>query len=227
MALGSTNSNMVYGPLYILKPVSKDANKQDVPAHFKVQKKTGNVYEEQPSVTQVSGNIVRVDVKSREFKDVVTKSVNLVLRDGDETYIVELRSNIAGRSLFNALLSLENTENVSISFYNNKKNNYPQFSLRQNDQLVDWKYKISEVPEPIKVVFRGVTQSDFTPTEEFFFEKLIEWSGKYCGKKVSAEEDVPVVESTVAQPPKAKPSRKVVAAAIEATEEDSDDEIPF
>ncbi len=223
MALGKTNSNMVYGPLYILKPVSKDAEKKDVPAHFKVQKKTDGSYEEQPSVTNVSGDIVRIDIKSREFNGVITKSVNLVLRDGEETYILDLRSNIAGRSLFNAILSLENPENVSVSFYNSKKNNYPQFSLRQNDQLVDWKYKLGEVPEPIKVVFRGVTQSDFTPTEEFFFEKLIEWNNKYCGKKVSAEEDeVPAA----VEKPKAKPSKKVVAAAVEA-DEVSEDEIPF
>lgn len=227
MALGKSNSNTASGPLFILKPVSKDENKQSVPAHFKVQKKTEDGYEDQPDVTSVSGNVVRVDIKSREYKGVITKSVNLILRDGDETYIVDLRSNIASRNLFNALLSLTTGENVNVSFYTSKKSGYPQFSLRQNDQLVDWKYEKDEFPQPVKVVFRGVEQSDFTPTEEFFFEKLAEWSNSISGKKVSAEEDVPVVESTVAQPPKAKPSRKVVAAAIEASEEVSDDEIPF
>lgn len=224
MALGKTNSNMVYGPLYILKPVSKDAEKKDVPAHFKVQQKTvSGSYEEQPSVTSVSGDIVRIDIKSREYNSVITKSVNLILRDGEETYILDLRPNNAGRSLFNAILSLESPANISISFYNNKKTNRPQFSLRQNDQLVDWKYTMEEVPEPIKSSFRGVAQYDFTPAEEFYFEKLVEWNNKYCGKKVSAEEDE---TPAVVEKPKAKPSKKVVAAAVEA-DEVSEDEIPF
>jgi hypothetical protein len=180
MALGKKyNDNL---ELIILKIKSKDEDGKNCEPYFQITKKVNGNWEPQPEKeVTVSGRIVKVQRRVSKFNDEEIARVDLMLKDGNQAFLIELRYTLLGRNIFNSLLSLENADSeVELSLYTNKKG-YPAASLRADGELLRWKYSLEELPEPNVVVFKGKEQRDFTPVDNFFDEKLAEWSKNLLG----------------------------------------------
>lgn len=203
MALGN-NTGKSLTPVIVLKVVDKDKDKKKVLPYFSVSRKVDGKYVLQAEqYNRVSGTLSRIDVLEKEWKGDKYNTVSLFLKDGDETYLVDLRFNMASRSLFNGLASLENYDGISITVYENKTG-YQTFGLWQNDKMVKWKYKLDELPVPDSVTFKGKVQHDYSKVDDFFVKVLQEISGKLGGsqKVTKATEAVPTTtESGEEAPP--------------------------
>jgi len=204
MALGNSGGNT--GTLFILKIVDKDKEKKKVAPHFSITKKVDGKWTVQPeTVNRVSGNLSKIEIKEQEYKGDKYNTVSLYLRDGDESYLIDLRFNLPSRSLFNSFASLESYDNLSVTVYENKSG-YTALGLWQGEKMAKWKYKLDELPVPDAVTFKGKEMHDYTKVDEFFTKVLQEIAGKLGGsqKKVAtnpaseaapaptgADEDVP------------------------------------
>lgn len=175
MALGgNTNS----GPLFILKPVERDSNKNKVPPHFSITEKVNGKWSlSDRQVTRVTGELFDVRIKEQEYKDEKYNTVSLFLKDGEETYLLDLRFNLPSRSLFNSIASLERFDDLAITVYQNKSG-YMAFGLWQGKEMVKWKYSLQDLPTPEAVMFKGKEMHDYTSVDNFFVEVLKEISGK-------------------------------------------------
>lgn len=185
MALGNTNQST--GNLFILKFTTKDKDKKAVPAHFTVSKKgTDGKYGVVDSVTRVSGNLYKVDIKEQDFRGDKYKTVALYLKDGEEAYLLDFRFTLPSRSLFNSMASLESYDNLAVTAYDGK-NGYPAIGLWQGDKMVKWKYKLDELPAPETVKFKGKEMNDYTKVDEFFEKELNLIAAKLGGNKKSGK----------------------------------------
>lgn len=171
--LGNKNTDST--KLLILKVKTRDAAGKDIEPIFQVNEKNPETGKWGPvsSTPTVSGDLVRADVKEGEFDGQKTYNISVYLRDLElnETYLVDLKLNILSRGLLNSILNLANFKDVKISLYTNAKG-YAAASLRQNGEMVKWKYSLNEIPPAVEVQFKGKTQRDFTPSDEFFVEKV-------------------------------------------------------
>ena len=184
MSLGNTGGNT--GILYILKVVDKDKEKKKVEPHFTVTKKVDGKWTLQPeTVTRVSGTLSKIVTEEKEWEGTKYNVVSLWLKDGEEAYLIDLRFNLPSRSLFNSLASLEQYTDLSVTVYANKSG-YTALGLWQGDKMVKWKYKLDELPEPDKVMFKGKEMSDYTKVDDFFLAVLKEIGGKLGGSKPAA-----------------------------------------
>ncbi len=129
-------------------------------------------------VTNVRGNLIAVDVQSFDYKGDAIKSVRLTLQDDKEIDFVTIPTTFLGRSICNSLLNLQAYENVSISLYSSKPKKegdkvYASASIRQNDEIVRWKFGQSEVPAA-KVVgeLKGKKVIDWSPVDDFFLTAI-------------------------------------------------------
>lgn len=184
MALGNTNQST--GNLYILKFTTKDKDKKSVPAHFTVSKKgTDGKYAIVDTVTRVSGNLYKVDVKEQDFRGDKYKTVSVYLKDGEEAYLLDFRFTLPTRSLFNSMASLDSFDNLAVTAYDGK-NGYPALGLWQGDKMVKWKYKLDELPAPETVRFKGKDMNDYSKVDEFFEKELQTISAKVGGNKKPA-----------------------------------------
>lgn len=182
MALGNNNNNNA--TLFILKVVEKDEEKKKVSPFFSVSRKVDGKYQKESQVTRVSGNLYRIDVRNEEYQGTPYITVNLFLRDGEESYLLDLRMNIATRGLFNSIFSLENYEGLSFTVYQNNRG-YTSLGLWQGETMVKWKHKIDELPQPKEVTFKGKKMHDYTEVDEFFAKELRVISDKFGGSKAS------------------------------------------
>jgi hypothetical protein len=179
MALKRQNS-FAGGKLFVLRLKTKDAQGKNVAPYFDVLEKNGdNKYVSTSTTDYVSGKAVKLELKEKEWEGEKYKVANLFLSDNKDLYLLDLRFNMLGRSLFNSLLSLTTYNNLSISVYNRKdktddKKEYPAVSLRQNDELVNWKFGLDELPKPVSVTFKGKTMNDYSDVDEFFASRLEE-----------------------------------------------------
>lgn len=206
MALGNKNNS---GTLVTLKPVFKSKDGSYVSPFFRVKRKIdGEWVEDDEGVSSVTGNITRLNIKDAEYNGQEYKDIALFLRDPaeNESYIINFRMNIATRTLFNALVNLDNPENVSISLYTDKKSGYARYALRQNDDLVRWKFELDDLPDVEEATLKGKTIRDYTDVDNFFVKELEEWAGSVLTDS-KQEEKAPVKETV--------PS------------DDEDDDIPF
>lgn len=178
--------------LFVLKLKTKDASSKNVPPHFEVSKRgEDGKYSVVNTTDFVSGNLVKVEIKEREWEGDKYNTVNVYLADGKDLYLLDLRFTMLGRSLFNSLLSLTSFNNLSISTYmaKDKKDEakeYPRVSLRQNDETVSWKYGLDELPKPESITFKGKTMNDFSSLDNMFVEKLEEFAKLVNGNKTIA-----------------------------------------
>jgi hypothetical protein len=187
MALGNSGSNT--GILYILKVVDKDKDKKKVDPHFTITKKVDGKWTLQPeTVNRVSGNLSKIEIKEQEYKGDKYNTVSLYLRDGEESYLIDLRFNLPSRSLFNSFASLESYDNLSVTVYANKTG-YTALGLWQGDKMVKWKYKLDELPAPDAVTFKGKEMHDYTKVDEFFVKVLQEIAGKLGGSQKRVSEN--------------------------------------
>ncbi len=155
-------------------------------------------------VTTVRGNLIGLEVKSFDYQGDPIRSVNVTLQDGEEIDFVTIPTNFVGRSIMNSLTNLQAFENVSISLYNSKPKAgtdkvYASASLRQNDELVKWKYSLTDLPAPDSVIFKGKKQSDYSKQDSFLLNEIAA-----LGEKIKNSPHTPVQPNPKAAPPAEK-----------------------
>lgn len=165
--------------IYFIKPVSRDANKQDVQPHFELTTKGVDGYVKEPvnlSLNVISGRLAGVEHLVREYKGTKYDEITFSLIDDEakEIYRVGFRLNISTRSLFNSLFSLTEFDNIEIKYYRSSKG-YDQYSLYQNGEKVQWKYEMDQIPKASTVKIRGVDTKDFYEVDQWYVNKLLEF----------------------------------------------------
>lgn len=203
MALGTSQfSNS--GPLLFLSARSKDKNKQDVPPHFEVGRPNdkGEIVNDAATVTNVSGDLFKLEIKERTFEDNVTKEAVLYLRDTitnedgstrKESYRLPIRFGIAGRGFFNRLAALTEKGDftrLQIDYYRNKAG-YDNFGLKQNKENVSWKFANEALPKPLEIkhpTTGKVLQRDYTEINSVFEKELLAIAAKVNKTKPAEQE---------------------------------------
>lgn len=218
MALGKKQTQN--GKLLILKIKTQDEDKKPISPCFQVSEKVNGKYEKRSeTVTAVSGNLIKLEIREQEYKGDKYNTISIYLVDGEEVYLIDTRVNMLTRSLYNSLLSLKTFENISISLYNYKKTDkktnkeveYPAVAVRQNDEIVKWAVALPDQPKPASITFKGKTQNDYTEVDNFFVEKIRQLAT--------------VVEASTKNVN--KPSTTDVAAATGQVKENEDENVPF
>lgn len=242
MAL-SNGSYANSGPLVFLSPRSKtkDENGKAVELqkpYFEISRvnEEGNIYKTGETATVVSGDLVSIKFKIREFEGKKTSHIILYIKDNSsvenaETYSLDLNHRISSRSLFNALLNLESPKGIAVSIYRSKKG-YESFGLEQNGENVKWKYELTDLPkaEVMRNKKGEVVQTDYSEVDAFFEEKLKELAESFGfnteNKGAKKEVAVPTAKETVA-------SNKTTAKTVSKNEkpapadQNDDDSVPF
>lgn len=212
MALSNNNGGQT-GTLLILKPVSK-INDEKVRPFFEVSRSEGGkwVADTDQSINSITANLVKIEPYEEEFRGEKYYRVRIYLRDGDESYLLPCRMNIASRSLFNSLLNLKSFENVSIRYYLTKTG-YDAFYVSQDGEKVTWKYENDDIPAATEVSYKGKTIRDFTNVDLFFVEKLNEFNNVLSGKS-------PKTTNPVEEAEPVKPAKKAGKKKVEIEEEE-------
>lgn len=248
-----TNGKQFSGePLIFLQPRSvkkgEDGKNVKVDPHFEISRvgADGKIALSTETCTEVSGSIIRVDFKNREWNNQINKHAIFYVKDGNDTYHIDFTYRLASRSLFNAILSLTSADNLSIGIYESKKG-YETFSLRQNDEIIKWKYTLEEQPQAEEITNKAGTKkiTDFSEVDQFFEDVLREWVdnlGIATDKAKETEEKAPAAApaKTPAPAKTAAPAAKTPAPAAKTkvtapapvaepagTAEDDSDSVPF
>ncbi len=217
MALGNSAGFGNSGPLIFLSPRSKDKDKKECDPHFTVGRSVeGKIVDDKETVTNVGGDLFRLEFKEREYNGEVSEEVILYLKDkeANEAYRLPIRFGVAGRGLFNKLITLSSFEGLQIGYYRNKAG-YDAFSLKQGDQSVKWKYENDKLPAALEIkhpTSGKVLQRDYSEINKFFKAEL---------------------EAVAAKVNKAKPAEKAEAAPKPTTAgkpantDAQDSDVPF
>ena len=200
--LGSSNNNQT-GTLIVLKPKSQNKDKEAVKPYFEINKKGdhGWASEDNQSISQVSGDLFKIDQKEQEWKGDKYFTVQVYVRDDEETYLLDLRLNMATRGLFNALLGLDTFKDVGVSYFRSKSG-FDTFSVTQGGERVSWKYALDELPKVDSVTLGTKTIKDFSKLDNFFLEKLSELGERVAkasgatNKKAVAETETSVSQES-------------------------------
>lgn len=186
-----------------LKAFSLKIKTKDLPKpEFVVSERQGDKFVELAEREyNVSGNLIGVEPKETKWEGKVIKSVNVTLTDGDQIYFVTVPYSNLGRGLMNSLLALKKFNDVEIGLYQTKPKadggkTYPATSLRQEGEIVRWRYSLAELPAPKEIVFKGEKMRDFTAVEDFMAEQL-----KELNKVIKATAPVQTAEATVPAAP--------------------------
>ena len=227
MAYGN-KSNDGLETLYSFRVVTKDGNNKKAPPYFSVSKKnveTGEWENDVDKCSFISGRIDSIFHSETEWEGDILNRVAVYIIDNDEKYKLDLNMNMLSRSLLNSLLNIDKSKPVHISLYENDRG-YPSVALRQDDQLVSWKFQQDELPEIPETVFKGKPLRDYSKQEDFFLEQLVESFGmrsstdRFSQRESSGEETQRANESNEPeeeQPLDEKDQRVTV----------SDDDVPF
>lgn len=196
--------------------VSFKKDKKTGKSAFQVSKRQENgKFEVVDTVSDLSGSIIKIEQKVTEWEGKKIESVLVTLKDttetGSELYFVSFPFGIATRSLFNAMLSLKSFDNISIGTYMTRPKkegdkSYPAIALRQNGEIIRWKFELKDLPAVKEITFKGEKMRDYTDTDKFFVDQLTE-----LNKQIHVKKEVVV----------ATPTAPVVEVA------DSDKDIPF
>jgi hypothetical protein len=232
MALGNNTGFGNSGSLLFLSPRSKDKDKKDVPPHFVVGRSVdGKIVDDADTVTQVSGDLFRIEFKEREFNGETFEEPVLYLRGksaADETvnesYRLPIRFGIPGRGLFNRMASLTDGgdfTNLQVDYYRNK-NGYETFGLKQNKEPVKWKFENKDLPVPLEIkhpTTGKVLQRDYTELNALFRAELQKIADKVNKAKPAGNSAKNEATTPVAAPK--------AATASKAATEKHDDTVPF
>jgi hypothetical protein len=190
-----TNQSNRTGTLYVLKPVSRDKDKKalDNP-YFEISESVDGKFKakDDKSINIVSGRLFRIETKQEEYDGDKFYRARIYLRDGEESYMISTRLNIASRSLINCLFSLTSFDNISVKFYRSKAG-FESFYVSQNDEKVSWKFDNSELPEPKSVVFKNKTIRDFTDVDQFFADYIVDFNNTVKSTNSAVSQDEPEV----------------------------------
>lgn len=221
MALGNKNQENT-GELYVLKVKTTDENKKPLasPVFEVLEKNENNKWEITDTTPSVSGVISRVDVKEGEWEGNKFHTVSVLFKDHveNESYLCDFKMNMMNRSIFNSLLNADLSKDVKIGLYTSKKG-YPSASVRQGEELINWKYSLDEVPAPEEVKFKGKIQRDYTETDNFFVEKLRELSARVAGNSAP-----PTNSAAPTKPIKVKKAKSPVDEVIDEIESSAKDD---
>lgn len=222
----SGDSNLIF-----LSARGKDPEtKEKVKPFFSISKATPEgIKPTGETCNEISGSLFRAELTEKTFKNIPTRVVNLYFKDGDEAYMLGLTYATASRSLFNALISLENDfDDLNIQIYRNK-GGYEAFAIKQGGKRLDWKYKIEELPEAKEVVINRQKQHDFSDVDEFFDNELKALQSRIeavNGKKPETT-DKPATPPGAKTPAPAKPAASKPTTPPPPAEDDTIDEVPF
>lgn len=246
MALG--NKNAVDGELILLKYRSKDADGKKVAPFFEVSRKSdGEFQKTDEKYPSVSGNLIKLETGGYEYEDEFVRTVKLLLKDeeANEVYSLDFGYNMATRGFFNSLLSLKQTENISVSLYEvqdkkDKSKKYPAISLWDNSgeegEMMRWRFQLDELPETEVITDKKgkVIKYDTEEVDEFFQKQLQKLSLKLFGnsnqRKVSSKKaavDEEEVEGNEEHEEEKKPRKSTQTKSKVVEVEDGDDDVPF
>lgn len=219
--LGNDNQND-NSKLFILKIKTQDAEKHKIDPCFQISEKnkeTGK-WATTGTVTSVSGDLTRLEIKEHEYLGEKYNSISAYLKDNDtqEMYLLDLRMNLLSRSLCNSFLGLTDYTGLKISLYTNKKNGYPAISVRSHGELAHWAYALTDVPtvDEIKDKKGNVVKRDYSDLDNFYIEKLRELSAR-----LNSHESAPAKPAT--KPVQVKKQEKKSAPQEPANSQEDDD----
>ena len=177
MAYGN-KSNHGLETLYSFRLVTK----QGVTPHFSVSKKdkeTGKWNNDVDKCSFIEGRLDSVFHREWEYEGDPMHTVTLYLVDNEERYKVDLTLTILVRGLLNSLMNIDKNKAIHMSVYEVEGDDHKKrarIALRQNDELVSWKYSREELPEPKE--YRDekgkLIKRDWTKSNDFILEKLDE-----------------------------------------------------
>ena len=179
--MGLGRNNITAGKAFALSLKFKRGDAFLDKPEFKVQEKVDDKYVDAGYEHDVAGDLVGLFIKESEWEGSAIRNYTLALKDQalNEIYFVQASlGSMVGRGIANSVLALteETLENVSIGLYASKPNAdgkvFPQASVRQNDEIVRWKYGMDELPKPEEIQFKGKTQRDYTAAEIFLYDGL-------------------------------------------------------
>jgi hypothetical protein len=193
--------------LLVFRLKNKDENSVElVPNLFQVSEKVNEEWTpKEDMVPNVSGNLTKVELDTKEYKGEPYKVVKLFLQDEDakETYLIDLRYGRLTRNLFNSLLALETFDNLEISNYAKESKidgkTYSNISLWQRAEgaekgtLIKGKFTLADIPaaEEIKDRKGKVIKRNYEEVDDFFETHLKEFADKVNGKKTSKPATAP------------------------------------
>jgi hypothetical protein len=102
-------------------------------------------------ITNVGGKLTDIRFKDKEFEGDAYIETSLWLKDltaGEkgEMYVLSFNNNSIGRSILNALLSIEGKiNNLTLRFYNKKDTGYANVYIEHDGVKVGWKYNMDDV----------------------------------------------------------------------------------
>jgi hypothetical protein len=218
MALGK-NDGFGDSNFIVLTPITRNEDKEEIAATFKVSRKNeeGNLEETKETVDNVTGDIFRVETYSIKYNPKTRKLVKededgivswgykILMRDdvAGEVYLIKSMFNLLTRDLANKLLSLDTFTGVTIGVYKNNKTGFNNAYVKTGpakEDLVRWKYERDEIPKADEITnprTGEVTQRDYTVVDEFFIEKLNTFAKE--NKLTKEDRSVAAVKAAVQQ----------------------------
>lgn len=182
MSLGKQKFNNPNSVFYSVsfKTRDKAPGKSFDKSVFVVKKKDDlGKFQEVDRVFDISGNIIKIEPQKTEWQGKTIESLLVNVVDGDDFYAISFPYGIGTRSLFNALLSLKTFDGIEMGTYMTKPKvdggkSYPAIALRQNGDLIKWKYELKDLPKVKEITFKGQTMRDYSETDAFFNAQLTE-----------------------------------------------------
>lgn len=180
------------GKLFVLKPKTHDIDKKklDHPVFEVSEKNEQNKWTVTNTVPSVSGRLSKLEIKEWDWEGEKNYTASLLIKDDEaaESYLVDFKvGNMMNRAIINSLLNINTEESIKIGLYTSKKG-YPSGSVRQGENLIDWKFGFEDQPKPEEITFKGKVQRDYTEVDRFFVEKLKELAARINGAPAPAAE---------------------------------------
>ena len=145
--------------------------------------------------TEISGTIIDVKYEMDSYKDSTFEMAKIYMRDGNETYCLQMRTESGYfRGLCNSLKSGDTQKQVLLKPYidnrEGSKNNTTIFVKQDGEFLKHFhpKNNLGDCPDVKIVVFKGKEEKDGTEQTEFFKRWLI--SQNWGGQKDKTIKDV-------------------------------------
>ena len=123
-------------------------------------------------IKNITGKLIQVKTKEDVWEGAPQRTFNIRLEDEEGLYLVNLGYTKLGRSLANSFLALQDLETpIQISVYVNK-NSKTGASVRQNGEMIGWKFSGEDLPRPTSVTLRGQEVYDYSNVEVFLEQEL-------------------------------------------------------
>lgn len=183
MAIGNKEKNDSTELVIIRDGQSEDKRK----SFFDVIQKNGDEWVTTQKTDRFSGDFkslkrgLKYDPSVPRQKELIEKfgnkpviTISLVDHESNQTYVYKFSLRLSTRTLINRLVNLKSGDNLEISIWNDKEKGYENFSLRQNGELVKWKYSLDEVPraEEIRKKDGTLVSRDFKDVDQFFLDQV-------------------------------------------------------